>query len=147
MKTILQTTSFLLVSHVYKWILPLATTILMLFFANQDRSLLIRYLLWFFSCLSYLTIPINFEHPKYDAYSYFLNKNFVSTVISTALAFTLSSVVFVLTALSIVIYFPQFESHSILIGTINSLLYLGTLLLEFWLLPIKLQTHSSENKA
>ena len=147
MKSILQTISFLLVRYIYKWILPLATTILMLFFANQDRSLLIRFLLWFFSCLAYLSIPINFEHPKKEAYSYFLKKNFVSTVISTALAFTLSSVVFVLTALSIVIYFPQFESHSILIGTINSLLYLGTLLLEFWLLPIKLQTHSSENKA
>src|SRR5688500_719525 len=147
MKSILSQSSLLCVNHEYKWILSLATKILILFFANQDRILLIRYLLWFFSCLSYLTIPINFEHPKYDAYSYFLNKNFVSTVISTALAFTLSSVVFVLTALSIVIYFPQFESHSILIGTINSLLYLGTLLLEFWLLPIKLQTHSSENKA
>jgi len=147
MKTILHTTSFLLVSYVYKWILPLATTILMLFFANQDRSLLIRFLLWFFSCIAYLTIPINFEHPKYDTYSYFLKKNFVSIAISTALAFTLSSVVFVLTSLSIVMYFPQIENFGILIGTFNGLLYVGTMLLEFWLLPTKLQTHASENKA
>lgn len=140
MKTIFQTISFLLVSYLYKWILPLATTILMLFFANQDRNLLIRFLLWFFSCIAYLSIPINFERPKKEAFSYFLNKNFISTVISTALAFTLSSIVFVLTTLSIVMYFPQIENLSILIGTINGLLYLGTMLLEFWLLPSKLQT-------
>jgi hypothetical protein len=142
MKSILQTISFLLVSYIYKWILPLATTILMLFFANQDRSLLIRFLLWFFSCTAYLSITLNFEHPKYDAYSYFIKKNFVSTATSTALAFTLSSIVFVLTTLSIIMYFPQIENLSIVIGTIDGLLYLGTMFLEFWLLPSKLETPS-----
>ncbi len=145
MNTILRTSSFLLVSHIYKWILPIATTILMLFFADKDRSFLIRFLLWFFSCVAYLSIPINFENPRKEAFSYFLKKNIVSTFVITILASTLSFGVFILTTLSVVMYFPQTGKLGILISTINGLLYFSTILIEYWLLPSKLQTQFRED--
>ena len=147
MKSILQTISFLLVRYIYKWIFPIAITTLMFFFADKERSLLIRFLLWLFLCIAYLSIPINFERPKRETYSYFLNRNFISIFVSTVLAFTLGLGVFVTTILSIVMYFPQIENLSILISTLNGLLYMVSIFLEFWLLPIKLQTQPLENKA
>ncbi len=110
------------------------------FFADKDRSTLIRFLLWFFSCVAYLSIPINFEQPKWDSFSYFLKRNVMSTLIIVVLASTLSFGVFVLTLLSIIMYFPAIKNFSIFLSIINSSLYFGSILLEYWLLPIKLKT-------
>lgn len=147
MKPILQTISFLLVGYVYKWILPIAITILMLFFADADRNLLIRILLWSFCLMAYLSIPINFERPKGEIFSYFQNRGFISKLVSAAVAFALGLGMFVATFLSIVMYFPQLEYLSILVSVLNGLFYMGSILLEFWLLPIKLHTRPMDNKS
>jgi hypothetical protein len=139
MKNFLRTLSLIFVSYIYKWILPLLTTILMIFFANQERNILIRLVLWILLCVEYQTIPFNFERPKKEAFSFLLKKTLISRLIIFAQSLILSLSVFILTALSVKIYFPKIEQFHIEIALFNSLLYFGIMLLEYWLLPDKVK--------
>lgn len=131
--------STILTGHIYKWIFPSVITILFLFFANSNRSDLIRLILWVLLCVAYLSLPLNFEHPKKATYSFFLQRNLVNKTVILIQGLVLSALVFVLTQLSISIYFSKFDFFGPAVSILNSALYFGTLLLEYWLLPDKVQ--------
>ena len=90
-----------------------------------------RFVLWFFLSIAYLSIPINFAHPNLQTLAYFEKRNVTSSSIMIVLAMALSLGVFVLTLISILMYFPAAKDFGLLLSIVNSALYFGTILLAF----------------
>lgn len=134
MKVSIMGISTFLVSYLYKWLFPAVTTIAFLFFADQEKNLFVRFILWFLLCTAYLSIPINFEKPKKEMFHFFLEKKPLVIIIAIAQSFVLGLGVYGLTILSISLYFSPPAKAGQLISVINGLLYFLTMQIEYSLL-------------
>ena len=139
MKITLIGISKLLVSYLYKWVLPVIATIFFLVFAGQEKSFLIRFILWFLLCLAYISIPMSFEMPKKTVYYFFLEMKPLAIIVAISQSLALGLGVYGLTIISLSMYFHLPETVKYIISVLNALLYLLTMLLEYSLLKIKAQ--------
>jgi hypothetical protein len=127
------------VNHLYKWILPIFTTLLLIIFADKDRSLIILIFLWLLLLTAYLSIPINFVKPKKENFIFFTQRNILSLTVILTQAIVLSLVVSIVTWVLTVMYLYELTNQNIAISITNGLLYFITLLLEYFVLPEKLE--------
>lgn len=139
MKITLIEISKLLVSYLYKWVLPVIASIFFLVFADQEKSFLIRFILWFLLCLAYISIPMNFEMPKKKVYYFFLEMKPLAILVAITQSLALGLGVYGLTIISLNMYFYLPETVNYIISILNALLYLLTMFLEYSLLKIKAQ--------
>lgn len=126
--------SSFLVKHLYRWILPSLTTLIVILFASRDRGFLILFALWFLLCVSYLSIPLNFLNPKKENFGFlFRNSAVIIFWIIAQVAF-LSFFVFSITLILIVWYLPSISRVSVVIGALNGFCYFITITLEYSLI-------------
>ena len=130
--------SKLLVGHFYKWILPCVTTFVMIFYSNSQSSILFRFVFWFFLVVAYISIPLNFEHPKREYFEgYIYNKYLFVFFVSLQLLF-LGFGLFALTAFSCIWFIPLLKEVGFQIGGVNAFLYCFSILFEYAQLPARL---------
>jgi hypothetical protein len=138
-ETMALTISKFTVNHLYKWILPIFTTLLLILFADKDRSLILLIFLWLLLLTAYLSIPINFVKPKKENFIFFTQRNILSLTVILIQAIVLSLVVSIVTWALTVMYLYELTNQNIAISITNGLLYFITLLLEYFVLPEKLE--------
>ena len=138
MKTIALKISNFTVNHLYRWILPIAATFLLAFFADRDRNILILVILWLLMLTAYFSIPLNFLKPKKEHFAFFAQNNATSIFIILIQIMVLSIGVSLINWILAIMYLHEITNQSVVISLINGLLYFGTLLLEYSLLTEKL---------
>ena len=126
------------VGYFYKWILPCATTFVMVFYTDSQTSIFFRFVIWLFLSLAYISIPWNFERPKrasFEAYIY--NKYLFVFFVSLQLLF-LGFAVFALTAFACIWFILLLKDVGFQIGGGNAVLYCLSILFEYTQLPARL---------
>jgi hypothetical protein len=138
MKNILNLASRFLTSHLYKWILPAIATYMMFFLGDSSQKFMLRLVLWLLLVIAFVSIPINFEHPKRKFFEAYINKKILYVSIVSIQIILLGIGVFAITFFAVIWCISPLREYAVAFSVINSMLYSGCLLLEFSLLPERL---------
>lgn len=120
-----------LVSHSYKWILPVLSTAILLVWADvPSMSILIVIILWLLLMVAYLSMPWNYENPKREMFEgYLLNRSLFAIFVPLQ-APCPGLAVFGMTFILCKWFIPPLSDTAFLIAIVNGLLYSVTIWFE-----------------
>jgi len=124
------------VRYLYKWILPTATTILLLLFTEKwQEGLFLRIIIWILLMVWYISIPYNFEKTNQKYIEYYERSKKIYKITAYLQVISLSVGLFFISRIACFWFIPPLKDINISCALVNSLLYAFCLANELLRIP------------